>query len=170
MRVQDVTELRLHIHVPEELVALVVDPERSRSEARFPSGPDAPTPLAYREHETESGPVAQTFRVTFGFPRPDDLSILPGMTAAVTTRFPDPDAAGALAVPVSAVDASAEGRFRVWVVDPEAQTVSPRFVELGPVKEAQALVLAGLEPGEVVVSAGTRLLRDGARVRPVERY
>jgi RND family efflux transporter MFP subunit len=170
VRVQDVTELRIHVHVPEHLIRLATDPERIRAEATFPFAPDTPFPLAYREHETEADGVAQTYRVTFGFPRPDDLSILPGMTASVVTRLMDASANEAVDVPLSAVDTSSDGAFRVWVIDPDTQTVAPRGVTLGPVTNDRALVREGLRPGETIVSAGTRLLRDGARVYPVEPF
>ena len=76
----------------------------------------------------------------------------------------------AVSVPLSAVGTDSKGAPRVWVVDKENSTVSPQPVTLGPVRSKRIVVLEGLKKGETIVTAGTRLLREGARVHAVERF
>jgi len=59
----------------------------------------------------------------------------------------------------------AEGQPAVWVVDPRAQTVALRAVEVLRFDPGRVLVGQGLAPGEVVVTAGVQALRPGQKVR-----
>lgn len=65
-------------------------------------------------------------------------------------------------VPVSSVQRGAPGTF-VYVVKPD-QTVAVQKVKLGPGDGQRVAVLAGLEPGERVVTDGADRLRDGAKI------
>ncbi|MGK2741402.1 efflux RND transporter periplasmic adaptor subunit [Tepidicaulis sp. LMO-SS28] len=171
VRVQDVTELRVDISVPEHLIHLAAEPGTFDAAAFFPFAPETPVPLSYREHETEPDPVTQTYAVTFGMKRPDDLSVLPGMTTSVTLRLKG-DAAknNAVAVPLSAVDTDEAGNAQVWIFDAQSGTAAKRPVTLDRVENGRAILTSGIEPGENVISAGTRLLRDGAKVRAAEHF
>jgi len=172
VRVQDVTELRVDISVPEHLIHLAAEPGKFDAAAFFPFAPETPVPLSYREHETEPDPVTQTYAVTFGMKRPDDLSVLPGMTASVTLRLTGGDAAtnSAVAVPLSAVDTDEAGKAQVWIFDAQSGTATKRPVTLARAENGLAILTSGIEPGERVISAGTRLLHDGAKVRAVEHF
>ena len=48
VRVQDVTELRAHISVPEDLVRLVSNPDLIQAKLLFPNNEAAFIPLEYR--------------------------------------------------------------------------------------------------------------------------
>ena len=65
-------------------------------------------------------------------------------------------------VPVSSVQRGAPGTF-VYVVKPD-RTVAVQKVKLGPGDGQRVAVLAGLEPGERVVTDGADRLRDGAKI------
>jgi membrane fusion protein, multidrug efflux system len=69
-----------------------------------------------------------------------------------------------MAIPASALSRS-NGLPSVWVVDPEAETVSPRPVEVAVHRASEIIVSGGLSPGDVVVTAGVQSLRPGQRVR-----
>jgi multidrug efflux system membrane fusion protein len=73
-----------------------------------------------------------------------------------------------LSVPLPAVTAEANVPY-IWVVDPATSQVHRRPVQLGPYGETRVPVLSGLSPNEWVVVAGVHLLRDGQKVRPVDR-
>lgn len=175
VRIQNVTEIRVAIHVPEQLIHLTDNVSAINAVAVFPFAGDFELPLEYREHETEPDAVTQTYKVTFGAPvhenapSPEKKTILPGMTCSVRIQLTEnnPDA---VSVPLSAVDTDSTGTPRVWVVDSEGSTVSPRPVALGPVRSERVVVLQGLKKGETIVTAGTRLLREGVRVHAVERF
>ena len=53
----------------------------------------------------------------------------------------------------------------VWVVDPKSLQVSLRTVELQRHASSSIVVSKGVEPGELVVTAGVHALRPGQKVR-----
>ena len=59
----------------------------------------------------------------------------------------------------------ANGDPAVWVVDPQSQSVSLRGVDVLRYDPASIVVSHGLEPGDVVVTAGVQTLRPGQKVR-----
>jgi len=59
----------------------------------------------------------------------------------------------------------ANGRPAVWVFDPASQSVALRNVDVARYDPESIVVSQGLEPGEVVVTAGGQVLRPGQRVR-----
>ena len=67
-------------------------------------------------------------------------------------------------VPASALT-EASGHPAVWVVNPQSQTVSLRNVEVARYEPAAVLISNGLQPGEVVVTAGVQSLHPGQKVR-----
>ncbi|MCC5883087.1 MAG: efflux RND transporter periplasmic adaptor subunit [Halomonas sp.] len=168
VRVQDVTELRVRINIPETLVRYVVDPEHFEVEAELLSVPGDTFPLEYREHVTEPDEVAQTYQVEFAIPDHEAVGAMPGMTASVMISLIDAIEHGALKIPVAALDKDNDGSFRVWVYRDDDQRVEARQVLVGQLHGESVPVLAGLQPGERIVAAGAHLLHEGASVRPME--
>ena len=70
-------------------------------------------------------------------------------------------------VPSAAVQTGNKGTF-VYVVDAE-QSVSMRVVKLGAVYQEQVAVLEGVKAGELLVVEGADKLREGAKVKLIER-
>ena len=168
VRVQDVTELRVAINVPETLVQHLADPERFQVEAELLALPGERFALEYREHVTEPDSVAQTYEVDFAIVDPAAAGAMPGMTAAVHVALAEGVEFGALMIPAAALDSDSEGNFRVWVYDAENHQVEPRSVQVGEVQEQVVPVLSGLQRGEQIVAAGAHLLHEGQRVRPLK--
>jgi RND family efflux transporter MFP subunit len=166
LRVQDVTEFRVTVSLPEELIARHGDPAALRAEASLPGRPGPALPLAFREIRTEPNAVAQTYEVTFGMTRPPGVTILPGMTTSVTLRL-DGDAGALLDVPLAAVVGDPAAGAHVWVHEPGTGTVRRQRVELGEAANGRVAVRAGLETGQAVAVAGLTTLREGVPVRPV---
>ena len=65
-------------------------------------------------------------------------------------------------VPQLAVDV---GNGGIWVVDPESSTVALRFIDVVRFEPASVVVADGVEPGDVVVTAGVQALHPGQKVR-----
>jgi len=181
MRLQDVSEIRVVANIPEYLIALHAADSTPKLEAVFPFLGGRAFPLVFREISTEANDVAQTYRVSLGMPRPDDVTILPGMTATLRAHVSRParnDQAvtippGAL-VPRQSSQATPgqdggpqHGPFDVWTVEPETGAVQRRPVDIGRMDNDSVVILSGLSPGESVVTAGVHHLRDGMRVRPL---
>jgi RND family efflux transporter MFP subunit len=113
-----------------------------------------------REVSPQADPVTGTFRVRVGLDSPP-----PGMRlgSTVTGRM-EIGGAGLIEVPATALT-RAQGQPAVWVVDPAAQTVALRPVEVVRFDPARILVGGGLQSGEIVVTAGVQALRPGQKVR-----
>lgn len=97
------------------------------------------------------------------FPNPD-YELVPGQFVRVRIQLQTLD--NVFTVPETAVGQGPEGA-RVFVVDDE-NTVSSRYVELGPVVDQRQVVLSGLESGDRVVTRGMVSLRDGMEVQLLE--
>ena len=113
-----------------------------------------------REVAPQADPVTRTFLVKVGLIDPPDTMRL---GATVTGRVTLGASAG-VELPASALT-QAEGHPAVWVVDPQAQTVSLRTVEVLRYDSATIVIAQGLESGETVVTAGVQVLRPGQKVR-----
>jgi RND family efflux transporter MFP subunit len=60
------------------------------------------------------------------------------------------------------------GRPAVWVIDPAGRTVSLKPVTISRYIRDRIVVADGLQPGELVVSAGVQMLRPGQKVEIAE--
>ncbi|MBX9700619.1 MAG: efflux RND transporter periplasmic adaptor subunit [Acetobacteraceae bacterium] len=128
-------------------VALTMDP-RVRAQGRV------------REVSPQADPVTGTFRVRVGLIDPP-AGLRLGST--VTGRM-EIGGGAAIEIPASALTRS-QGQPAVWVVDPRAQTVALRPIEVSRFDPARVLVAGGLERGDIVVTAGVQALRPGQKVR-----
>jgi RND family efflux transporter MFP subunit len=102
--------------------------------------------------------VAKTYRIRISLPDDTPLHIGMSVEANVVTR----EKADALLVPADAVQGT-----RVFVV--EGSRVRARQVEVGIRGARSVEILSGLTEGERVVAQPPESLRDGQRVRPIER-
>ena len=113
-----------------------------------------------REVSPRADAVTGTFRVRVGLAEPPTGMRL-GATVTGRMRL---GASDGYSIPASALT-RAEGQPAVWVVDPRAETVALRRVELVRHDPAHVIVGQGLEAGEIVVTAGVQALRPGQKVR-----
>ncbi len=167
VRVQDVSELRIRINVPESLVRHLEDPTRFRVRAELASIPGRQFSLVFRELVTEPDPVAQTYEVEFALDDDHPLLALPGMTASVFVELREAVMPPIVMVPASALAKDEAGRFHVWRYDEDSQTVSAQPVTVGEISGDHVAVIAGLPHGETIVAAGVHLLREGMSVTPL---
>lgn len=123
------------------------------------------TEATYRGTISEVGaaadPATRTYPVRIRIEAPDERVSL-GMS--VLAALGESSGRQLALVPLQAV-IEREGQRQVWVVDPQALTVSPRPVTLGKFREDGAEVLEGLAEGELIVTAGVHLLQPGQKVR-----
>ena len=116
-----------------------------------------------REVSPRADPVTGTFRVKFRLINPPAAMRL-GTT--VTGRMKMTTAL-AIEVPPSAVFRS-DRQSAVWVVDPKTGAVATRNIEIRSSDPNRVEVASGLNPGDVVVTAGIQALRPGQKVRLLE--
>jgi len=113
-----------------------------------------------REVSPQADPTTGTFEVRVGLVDPPAAMRL---GATVTGEMAVETLAG-IGIPASALTRK-DANPAVWVVDPETQTVALREIDLLRHDPARVVVGDGLEPGEIVVTAGVQALRPGQQVR-----
>jgi len=162
----DVNEVDIAMDVPETAMgADVLTRDVERMTAKCAGVPDREFPVQIREVAQIADPATQTFRVRVGMKVPQDVTVLPGMTAVVTVDYRRADAqATRVLVPVSAIYRESGGEQVAWVVGADF-TVDRRPVRVGTATGASVEVLDGLRPGDRIAVAGVSFLRDGAKVR-----
>jgi multidrug efflux pump subunit AcrA (membrane-fusion protein) len=105
--------------------------------------------------------------------QPENFKILPGMAGKARG---DKKAAAAIAaeeglvgidIPITATFSDEAKQSYVWVVDQSRNQVSKRAVEVINLTESGAMV-TGLEPGEMIATAGANMLVEGQQVRILE--
>jgi RND family efflux transporter MFP subunit len=148
-RLEDISNVELLIDLPENVMAM------SREE------PGAVKVV------TKADPATQTYQVVLRMPQPDDINVLPGMTATVSVSIPKGESTveRAIFIPAIAVLTDPNGNNYVWVVDSANMTVSKKEVKTGRLAGSENInVLEGLEGGEILVVAGVKALQEGMKV------
>jgi membrane fusion protein, multidrug efflux system len=118
--------------------------------------------LSVNSFSSDPDPRTGTYRFELNLPAPDGLVLLPGMSC--TVRITASARPGQVLVPPSAVTTDAAQQPLVWVVDDEGRA-QPREVTLGELKAGGQVVTAGLQNGDVIITAGLNQLRAGLPVR-----
>ena len=136
----------------------------------FDSYPAKSYPVTFVEYQASADPRTQTFLATFHLNPPDNLELLPGMSATVT----QPGASYALkegdhdvaAIVGTALGIGADGAPFVWtLVTAEDGTTSVRRRAVTVVSRSDSgVVVKGLASGERIATAGVSLLSEGQRV------
>ena len=130
-------------------------------------------PGRIRELAPAADPQARTFAARIALPAGAAVEL--GQSARVYAI----DAGGSgVSVPLAAVFAK-DGAPALWVVTPEAHATAADGesigtlhlvpVKLGPYGEERVPVLSGIKPGDWVLAAGVHLVREGQRVKPIDR-
>ena len=153
-----------------EVEALVALPETWLGEARATqasvrlwSGPQRRFAAHLRELSPQADPQTRTYAARFTIENPDDTVAL-GMTATVTLAH-DGDAAVAK-LPLSAVLNRGTGPS-VYVID-KAGALELRPVTVASFTADAALLTAGVNTGERVVTLGVQKLEAGEKVRTID--
>jgi len=116
-----------------------------------------------REVSPRADPVTGTFAVRVRLIDPPEGMRL-GST--VTGRI-QLDAVSGITIPATAL-VRADGKTAVWVFDAKTGTVSLRNIAVRASDATTVQVASGLNPGDVVVTAGVQALRPGQKVRLLE--
>jgi RND family efflux transporter MFP subunit len=117
-----------------------------------------------REVSPQADPVTRTFRVRVGLDAPPPAMKLGSSVSGRMALESD----AVLSVPASALTMTGRSPA-VFVYDPKTSTVALRPVEMLRFGERDVVVSRGLEPGDLVVSAGVQALHPGQIVRSIAR-
>ncbi len=165
MRILDTSKIEMLIDIPESLISNA--PYVRDMRVRFGAFPGREFPADIIEISDEATEATRTYSVNLLIEQPEDVTILPGMAGEAQGRVElpggDPGKDGYVLQRTAVVTDEAEGSY-VWVIDPEAQTVSRRDVEIAGTTKL-GVIVRGVSRGEWVATAGTRTLREGQRVR-----
>jgi len=147
--------------VPEDKIELfrTLAREGTELQVRLWSAPDELLPARVRELAAAADPVTRTYLVKADIGRPD---VKLGQTATVQVRLPRVE--GVARLPLSAL-VEHQGGSAVWLVDNGTMTVQLQPVRVAGAEGNQVLVQEGLQPGQVVVTAGVHTLTPGQKVR-----
>ena len=120
-----------------------------------------------REIAVSADPANRTYRVkaTLSSSR-QDLKLGRSVTVRLSSGEQE-----VLGIPLSAVFAPHDkhDQTKVWVVDENKRSVSAVPVQLGPALPENRIAVKGVEPGQLLVSAGVHRLREGQVIRlPIE--
>jgi multidrug efflux system membrane fusion protein len=170
---QDTSALEIQISVPERDLARRAKTEsgeelRAALSARVivSALPGQEFAATVKEYATTADPVTRTFPVKLTFESPEDVNILPGMTARVRiVVLPEL----AWSIPTTAAQADESGKPYVWKVEPNKMTVSRTPVELGQLIDERVLLTSGVEQGDMVAISGVLSLREGMKVRTYDK-
>lgn len=166
-RLLDKARIKFVVNIPETLISSV--PYAHNIYVEFDTFPGVRISANVIEIGTEASETTRTFPVTLIMDQPEGVRILPGMAgrASAKVRLLSDAERPDIVIPVTAVfSPESDGKSYVWVVD-EANTVSRREVEVQAVMSSGIVVKHGLEPGEMIATAGVHFLTEGQQVRPL---
>jgi membrane fusion protein, multidrug efflux system len=147
--------------VPEDKVALVkqLSAVPGRFKVRLWGSDEQTLPATIREISAAADPVTRTFLVKADV---GNAAVKLGQTATVLLELPQ--TAGVTKLPLSALKEE-QGKTVVWVVDRASMTVTPQPVQVAGAEGNDAVIAGGLQPGQVVVTAGVHVLNPGQQVK-----
>jgi len=174
--IQDTSLIDIDVGVPETFVIAVryLKPkgEKFVRLITFDSMPGKSFPVNFKEYKAAADIKTQTYTATYTMPAPEELLILPGMSATITikgdsysSKLRDTLPEEAVTVPEVAVGIAADGTHFVWtlVCEGDAQIARRRAIKV-LLRSDNGLVVTGLKPGERIATAGVTVLTEGRRV------
>jgi len=125
--------------------------------------PNVVATAVVRETSPRADPLTGTFRIRAKLNNPPPSMRL-GSTVTGRMKLA---ATETIEIPPSAVVRS-DRQAAVWIVDPKTGTVSSRTIEIKSSDPNRVEVASGLNPGDVIVTAGVQALRPGQKVSPLK--
>jgi len=165
-RLQDLSRIHFEFDVPERLVASYRRNQIAKASAYIDGAIDKDFEIQYVEHSTNPNPISQTYKVVYAMDAPKDIEIIPGVRATVTLSGNADNLPEILGVPVNALITSSDESVYVYVYNPETKRIAKQAVQTGTMMHGYVAVLAGLEKGQQVVSAGVTQMKPDMLVRP----
>lgn len=153
-------EREIEISVPENRLQELR--QAAGLQVRFWALPQVAVQGRIREVAPAASPVTRTYQVRISLIDPP-AQVKLGMTAAVTASAPG-QREGHVVIPLAALYQTADSPG-VWVVRDNAVCFRP--VTVGSGGNDSIELLAGLAPGEIIVTAGVHKLREGQKIQPV---
>ena len=171
---QDLSELEIIVHVPEQDWAkarpgltLAQQTENARPVVTISSIAGRSFPAVISEVAAAADPVTRTFEGRARFDTPEDVIILPGMSATLTVnpKVIAMSVDNIVRVPANAVLGADDGSSFVWLVDAADMSVSAAAVTVGQMSGSDIVILDGLKSGDRIAVSGIQHLAEEMRIR-----
>jgi RND family efflux transporter MFP subunit len=111
----------------------------------------------------QADPITRTFTIKVALKKPPDAMRL----GATVNGHIQLKADAVIEIPATAL-VKADRDSAVWIVDASSLTVSMRPVDIVRYDPEKILISRGLEPGQIVVTAGVHALHPGQKIRLLE--
>ena len=164
---QDISKIEILVNVPETVMATIRKKEPAEINAQFSIAPGKKYPLEIKEFSTEADPQTQTYQIVLVMDQPEDINVLPGMTASVTgTRVEAVPSDTRMIIPAIAVMEDPQEKAFVWLLKEDTMTVHKTMITAGEITGSDNIeVLEGLKAGDKIATSGITKLQDGMKVR-----
>ncbi len=158
----------LHLLEEERIIRTKVEKEKYRFVAIFDSLAGQEFEVKLHEYALEADPVTQTYLITFAMTPPEDIAILPGMTATIW-EYPRQDQVEKklFLVPIDAAPVDGTGQYYVWKINKESDnlySVQRQNVKVGKIEADKIQILEGLSAGDKIAANGAHMLQEGQKV------
>jgi RND family efflux transporter MFP subunit len=167
LRMLDNRRIEFVFSVPETLIMYI--PHVRNIWVRFDAFPEVDIPAELKEMGTEASLTTRTYPVRLIMDQPDGIEILSGMAGKAygEVETADSSLSSETVIPTGSVfSTGADNQSNVWLIDESTGKVSRRSVQLGKLVATGIVVLDGLQPGEVIATAGVNYLSEGQEVKP----
>lgn len=166
---QDLSAFKVKINIPESVMIKLRKKSNSTVYAIFNNNEKVHYPLTFKEVTTRTGSENQSYTVTFTMDAPNDIRLLPGMSARVIGKLTNAQKAN-ISVPSHAVLEDSHGRF-VYIVSAVSDgtgKISRRDVVVAGLNDKGIQISAGLNAGDRVITAGMSKMQQGLLVKLME--
>ena len=139
-------------------------------QVQFDALPGKSFTATYKEIDTIPDSVTRSYTVTVTMPRPDDLTVFPGMSVTASlnlaTLLANSDDGGVL-VPLESVF-DENGKRWVWKLDDQNEAHKTEVKVYG-IQDGQIRISEGLEDGDRVIAIGVSYVSEGMKVRKFKK-
>jgi len=178
VNIQSLDSVDIVFQIPENVIARIKRGEGKKADIKIKinSQGDKTYPARAKEFDTEADPQTQTYRAVVTMARPENFSLLEGMSTTVIVDFSNIfiEASDKILLPPTAVFA-AEGepvdskQRYVWLVNPDDMKISKQAITIGKLSNDGIEVLSGIQTGQKVISAGVNFIQEGQKVKQIVR-
>jgi len=170
IRLLDTSSIEFTVQIPETLMEHIDKIAHIGAYVIYDAYPGVEVPAKIKKVGKEASKTTRTYPVTLIMDQPDAFKILPGMAGkakgnkAASSKIAEEVGMVGIEIPISATFADDGGQTFVWLIDEQTKKVNRQEVKVVNLTEEGALV-AGLEKGTWIVTAGVNTLVEGQQVR-----
>lgn len=168
VKLQDTTRLEVSVGIPEQLMThkdLITS-----IHIRLESYQDHFFPARIKEISTDASGPSRTYRLTAIMDKPESIPVFPSMAADMYVAFAlQGRDNGSVTIPETAL-VSLDGKMaKVWIFDEDKQRAFSREVVAGQATSNGIRITAGLNTGDIIITAGGDYLQEGQKVRTLKK-